>query len=138
MLPFTIKLQPGEPIHDQVVFAVKRAVLSGRLEAGDRFPSVRTLGKELGINPNTAQRIVATLRSAGFLEIRPGIGSVVAAGKSSDPEARARLLGPRMERIAVEAKQLELDWQELVDALAEHWRRLHDGPPKNVEETGKE
>ena len=42
-------------------FYTKRAILSGRLAPGERFPSIRSLGKELGVNPNTVQRIVASL-----------------------------------------------------------------------------
>ena len=65
MLPFSIALRPGEPVVDQVVYAVTRAVVSGQLRAGDRFPSVRALSQELKVNPNTAQRIVALLVEAG-------------------------------------------------------------------------
>ncbi len=127
MLPFNLKLQAGVPIHDQVVYAVKRAVLSGGLSAGERFPSIRKLGKALGINPNTAQRIVATLTSEGFLEIRPGIGSVVCLGGSADPEARHRLLGVELEEVVVKAKELGLELPEILDATTRHWRRLDGG-----------
>ena len=68
MLPFSLALRPGDPVVDQVVYAVTRAVVSGQLRPGDRFPSVRTLSQELKVNPNTAQRIVALLvrgRAAG-------------------------------------------------------------------------
>ena len=127
MLPFNLKLQSGVPIHDQVVYAVKRAILSGALSPGERFPSIRKLGKALGINPNTAQRIVATLTTEGFLEIRPGIGSVVCQGGSADPEARNRLLGPDLEEIVVKAKELGLELPEVLDATTLHWRRLDGG-----------
>ena len=77
MLPFTIALRPGEPIFDQVVFAVTRAAVTGQLQAGDSFPSVRALSLALKINPNTAHKIVAALVDDGLLEVRPGIGTVV-------------------------------------------------------------
>lgn len=129
MLPFNLKLQTGIPIHDQVVHAVKRAILSGALEVGERFPSIRKLSQELGVNPNTVQRIVATLTSEGFLEIRPGIGSVVAMGGGPDPQARERLLGPELERLVVEAKRLGLELEELHQAVESHWFRLDPDPP---------
>src|SRR3954465_939280 len=77
MLPFSLALRPGEPVVDQVVYAVTRAVVSGQLRPGDRFPSVRSLSQELKVNPNTAQRIVALLVEAGLLAVEPGIGTVV-------------------------------------------------------------
>ncbi len=91
MLPFSIALRPGEPVVDQVVYAVTRAVVSGQLRAGDRFPSVRTLSQELKVNPNTAQRIVALLVEAGLLAVEPGIGTVVTA----PPRAAGRRRRPR-------------------------------------------
>jgi len=54
--PFPITIQPGLPISDQIVYAAKRAILFGQMRAGDAFPSVRALSKELRINPNTAHK----------------------------------------------------------------------------------
>ena len=68
-----------------------RAVVSGQLRAGDRFPSVRALSQELKVNPNTAQRIVALLVEAGLLAVEPGIGTVVTAtagGRGARPARR--------------------------------------------------
>ena len=76
-LPFSIPLRSGEPVAEQVIFAVTRAVVSGQLQAGDPFPSVRALSQELKINPNTAHRIIAALTEEGLLTVRPGIGTVV-------------------------------------------------------------
>ena len=86
MLPFSLTLRAGEPVVDQVVYAVTRAVVSGQLRAGDRFPSVRALSQELKVNPNTAQRIVTLLVEGGLLAVEQGIGTVVTtrgAGKGA-------------------------------------------------------
>ncbi|PYR05179.1 MAG: hypothetical protein DMG00_22055, partial [Acidobacteria bacterium] len=64
-------------MHDEVVFAVTKAVVTRQLKPGDRFPSIRTLSQELKINPNTAQRIVSTLVERGIIEVQPGIGTIV-------------------------------------------------------------
>ena len=41
MVPFKLKLIPGDSIFDQVVFAATRSILAGELKAGETFPSVR-------------------------------------------------------------------------------------------------
>ena len=51
MLPFHLVLTPGVPVSDQVVYAVTKAIVAGRLRPGDEFPSVRVLSQELRINP---------------------------------------------------------------------------------------
>lgn len=125
MLPFTVTLRPGLSVHEQVVFAVKRAVVSGRLKPGDEFPSVRALSRELRINPNTAHKVVATLVSDAMLEVRPGIGTLVAGRSGSSAEERRALLREDVERLAVDARHLGLDVQDVVDAVIEHWNRLN-------------
>ncbi len=54
MIPFKIRLIPGQPIVEQVFFAATRAILAGELKPGEAFPSVRTMAAELRIHPNTA------------------------------------------------------------------------------------
>ena len=77
MLPFIIQNQDGLPVSDQIVQAVRKAMLTKQMAVGDIFPSVRTLSQELRISPTTAQKVVATLKDAGYLASRPGIGMVV-------------------------------------------------------------
>jgi GntR family transcriptional regulator len=129
MLPFAVDLRPGVPIAAQVQFAVKKAVVAGRLLPGTKFPSVRQLSLELRINPNTAHRIVMELVAAGVLTTTPGVGSVVAERRPADRRERAELLGSDMERLVVEARQLGLTLDEVEGSLGAHWRKL-GGEPK--------
>jgi GntR family transcriptional regulator len=133
MLPFSLTLRPGEPVVDQVVYAVTRAVVSGQLRPGDRFPSVRALSQELKVNPNTAQRIVALLAEAGMLAVEPGIGTVVTsqprAGGAGGASKRAELaaLQDRLaEPLVVEARRLGLGLGELVDLVRARWKQLDE------------
>ena len=121
-LPFSVALRPGEPVAEQVIFAVTRAVVSGQLQAGDAFPSVRTLSQELKINPNTAHRIVAALTDEGLLTVRPGIGTVV----SDDlrvPRQRREALADEVERLVVEAKRSGVTLQQTLALIREQWAR---------------
>ena len=124
MLAFSVTLRPGLSIHEQIVYAVKKAVVSGRLKPGDGFPSVRALSKELRVNPNTAHKVVATLVGEGLLEVRPGIGTVVAKVPAATAEQRRALLKEDAERLVVEARRLAFDRQDVVDAVVDHWDRL--------------
>jgi GntR family transcriptional regulator len=134
MLPFSLALRPGEPVVDQVVYAVTRAVVSGQLRPGDRFPSVRALSQELKVNPNTAQRIVALLADAGLLAVEPGIGTVVTRQPKvgGGPEAAARradrtALEERLaEPLVVEARRLGLGLADLIDVVRARWKRLNE------------
>lgn len=124
MIPFAIELKPGLPIAEQVIFAVKKAVVTGQLQPGEAFPSVRLLSQELKINPNTAHRIVAALVAEGVLLTTPAVGSIVAARAMGGRRERAELLGPDLERLVVEARQLGLTLEDLAAGLARHWKKL--------------
>ena len=123
MLPFTIALRPGVPIHDQVVYAVTRAVVSGQLRSGDAFPSVRALSQELRINPNTAHKIVSTLIEQRLLDVRAGIGTVVREEGSATAAERRGVLEHETERLVVEARRAGLSLQDVLTAIRRHWAR---------------
>lgn len=123
MLPFTIALRAGESISEQVVYAVARAVMTGQLRAGDAFPSVRALSQELKINPNTAHRIVAALVEQGLLEVRPGIGTLVADGRGGGAAERRALLEHDAERLVVEARRAGVTLQDVLAAIRRHWAK---------------
>jgi GntR family transcriptional regulator len=126
VLPFSISLRTGVSIYEQVVYAVRRATVSGQLRPGDPFPSVRGLSQELRINPNTAHKIVAALVDDGLLEVRPGIGTVVGEGKRVAVGARRDLLEHDAERLVVEAKRGGLGLQDVLAAIRKHWSRTVD------------
>ena len=121
MINFTIKFQYGSPIYEQVVYAVKKAIVSGQLKPGDRFPSVREIAKELRINPNTAQKVVAHLAREEMLEMKPGIGSIVSELSTATKAQRDRILNDEVEQLVVESKRLSITRNEVVDAIIRNW-----------------
>ena len=127
MIPFRVQFQPGLPLYEQVVYAAKKALLAGQLRAGDLFPSVRAMSTVLKINPNTAHKVQQHLINEGLLEVRPGIGTVVAKRPVSTRAEKNELLQEELEQLVVEAKKLGLELTEVQSALAEHWIRLDGG-----------
>lgn len=123
MLPFTISLRPGQPIVEQVVYAVTRAVVTGQLRSGDSFPSVRVLSQTLKINPNTAHKIVAALTEHDVLAVRPGIGTVIAPQRPGPALARRVIVEAEAERLVVGAWHSGLTLQEILAAIRRHWAR---------------
>ena len=124
MTLFRLSLHPGESIFDQLVFAAKKAFVSGELETGQAFPSVRTLAAEFKIHPNTAHKVVQHLIQERWLEARPGIGTVVAEIPEPRRGDRKRLLGREVEQLVVEAQRLELDIDEVIEAIEDQWAKL--------------
>ncbi len=117
MLPFSVQISDGVPVSDQLILAVRKALLTGQLAVGDIFPSVRTLSQELRISPTTAHKVVSHLREEGYLASRPGIGMVVTAPDLPSVEERMDHLKPICQTLLKEAQELNLEFPDVVEAL---------------------
>jgi GntR family transcriptional regulator len=135
---FRFTLRPGISIFDQAVFAATKAFVSGEFQPGQPFPSVRALAAELKIHPNTAHKVVQHLIQERWLEVQPGIGTVVAA---RPPAARAgdrhRLLQHEVEQLVVEAMRVGLELDDVVNAIEARWAKLTGGAHATVREVGR-
>ncbi len=124
MLPFLIEIKNGESASAQVVYSATRAILSGELRVGQAFPSVRELSEELKINPNTAHKIVAELVREGLLEVKPGVGTIVATVRSDNTDAQYENVQTLAEELIVEARLAGIGKAELVGMISEQWKTL--------------
>jgi len=125
--PFKLTLAPGKSIFDQVVFAATRAILSGALQPGQDFPSVRALAADLKIHPNSAAKVIQHLIQERWLEVRPGIGTVVAEPPKARAGDRQRLLKEEVEQLVVEARRVGADLDEVIDAIKSGWKNMRGG-----------
>ncbi len=65
------------PLYRQLYFAVREAILSGRLQSGVRLPATRSLAQDLGLSRNTVVSAYEQLLAEGYLDGRIGAGSYV-------------------------------------------------------------
>ena len=124
MTLFRFPIRPGQSIFDQVVYAAKKAFISGEFAPGQPFPSVRTLAVELKIHPNTAHRVVQHLIQERWLEARPGVGTTVAKPPAASASDRKRLLQGEVEELVVEAMRVGLESGDVVEAVLAQWEKL--------------
>jgi GntR family transcriptional regulator/MocR family aminotransferase len=75
--PLMIDRRGAEPLHRQVYFAVRRAILDGSLRPGTRLPATRTLARELAVSRNTVMAAFEQLHAEGYVDGRVGSGSFV-------------------------------------------------------------
>ena len=83
----------ARPIYEQVRDNLRRLMVSGAINHGEKLPSVRSLASNLAINPNTIQRAYESLEAEGYVYSIPGKGSFAAPRTGVDEERRDRLLG---------------------------------------------
>lgn len=127
MPTFGLTLRPGQSIFDQLVSAAQKAILSGELAEGQGFPSVRSLAAELKIHPNTAHKAVQYLIHEKWLEMRPGLGTVVARPPHQLKDMRWQLIQHEVDSLIAEARRIGLTSEELKEAIDNGWKRARGG-----------
>lgn len=102
-------------IHDQIVEGIEKEILAGVLPVGAKLPSVRELSVSLCVNPNTVQKALSALDSAGVIVSTHGRGSFVAEDAAQRikgrlmPELDAiRALAARLVEAGVDPKDIRL------------------------------
>lgn len=66
-----------QPMHRQLYFALREAILERRLRPGSRLPSSRSLAGDLNVSRNTVLAAFEQLLAEGYIEGRVGAGSFV-------------------------------------------------------------
>ena len=127
MLPFSLHFQDGVPVSDQILRAVRKAVLTGQLVEGENFPSVRAMSKALKVSPTTAHKVVSQLKAAGYLASRPGIGMVVTRPTLPARDERLDLLAPACRELLEDAQELGLSLEDVQEAM----QRIHKSSTPN-------
>lgn len=67
----------AEPIYLQLAERIKRQIVRGELQLGEKLPSVRDMGLEVNVNPNTVQRTYRELEGLKIVETKRGQGTFV-------------------------------------------------------------
>ncbi len=73
-----MEFNPHKPIYLQICSQIYERILNGELKSEDRIPSVRELGIQLGVNPNTIMRSYENMTVAGIIYNKRGIGYFIA------------------------------------------------------------
>ena len=110
------------PIYAQLERALRAAVATGRLQAGDQLPTVRQLAVDLSVNANTVARVYAELERAGVIETRRGVGSFVCgtAARAHPPREHDRRLRAFVTRLLADADAAGFTLEDVIQALEEH------------------
>ena len=125
--PLMLQVATGDPrpIGRQIIDAVRMAIATGELAAGDQLPSVRGLAQQLTINPNTVARAYGDLIAEGWLESRQGLGLFVAAPRQRLSEAeRTRRLDDAIQRFLNDVVVLGFAPTELQERLQHAFQAL--------------
>ena len=96
-----LDMQSRKPIYEQLKEQILRLTMLGILSADEKLPSVRSLARDVGINPNTVQKAYQELERDGIIYTVGGKGSFVAGNAEGVYQRRRKAL----DAIAAAVKQ---------------------------------
>jgi GntR family transcriptional regulator / MocR family aminotransferase len=125
------------PLSRQLAAALREALSEGRIDAGARLPSTRTLAVELGLARSTVVGVFEQLAAEGYIIGKPGSGYFAAASlatastRTSSEPATPRPLsrhGERLRSYRVSSRTtplpFELGHAEIDTGFIATWKRL--------------
>lgn len=96
-----IDLHSRQPIYEQLKEQVIKLSMLGLMEKNEKLPSVRSLAREIGINPNTVQKAYQELEREGLIYTVSGKGSFI----SSDEKVRPQIQKKSLEEVTASARR---------------------------------
>lgn len=127
---FELDLRSRLPIYEQLVEKFKELIISEVLKVDEKLPSVRTLSKQLTINPNTIQKSYRELERQGYIYSIKGKGSFVMSSKNITNSEKLENIKKELAKNLSEAIYLGMDKVEIIDMVSQT-ERLVKGGEKN-------
>lgn len=110
--PIRINRNDASSVTAQLASGLRELILSGRLAAGERLPSSRTLAKDQGVSRTTAVTVYEQLMAEELIYSRVGAGAYVSETLDQERPQRAEPIHealdttpPRLARLSLEASE---------------------------------
>lgn len=108
-----------KPIYLQIADTLCEKVLQGEWQVQERIPSVRELGIDYGVNPNTIMRVYEYLQNSGIIFNKRGIGYFVSADANELilKSQREQFFSSELPLIVKKLKLLNISIEELTNHI---------------------
>lgn len=102
------------PIYLQIKDLIITKIATGKLEPGNKLPSVRELALELSVNTNTVQRALSNLTDGGIVKTERGRGNYVTDDPELVTQLKIDLVNKQLDEMYQNLRQLNLTNEEIV------------------------
>ena len=111
-----------KPIYSQIVEQIKRLIVSGELNPGDKMDSVRDIAFKAQVNPNTVQRALSELERTGLIYAQRTNGRFITDDENLIAQMRAELAKEEIGAFFENMKQLGFDEKDVIKMIKENKR----------------
>ena len=120
-ISFSLDPANGTPIYRQIIQQIEFAILSGRMQSGDKLPTIRSLAVGLKINPNTIAKAYGELEIRGILVTQVGSGTFISDKRPEMPDdSLDRKIREVFGRFMQDMRDLGVEKREIAALVAAH------------------
>lgn len=108
------------PIYLQIMDRIKMDIVTQKLKANDKLPSVREMSTILKVNPNTLQRAYQELERLGIVYTQRGMGTFVGERDTMVDELKQEMAREVMDSFILRMKRLGFSEQEIIKRISQN------------------
>lgn len=108
------------PIYLQIMDRIKMDIVTEKLKANDKLPSVREMAVTLKVNPNTLQRAYQELERLGIVYTQRGMGTFVKERENMMHELKQEMAKEVMDSFVMRMKRLGFTEKEMIQTLSQN------------------
>jgi len=112
-----MNFESNQPIYLQIVDYIKREIITGKLKAGEKLPSVREIASDLKVNPNTIQRSYQELERENLVFTQRGMGTFVTEDEKLINELKNSLATSIVNKFIDDMKSIGFDKESLIQLI---------------------
>ncbi|USR78902.1 GntR family transcriptional regulator [Arcanobacterium pinnipediorum] len=119
-----MSVDDSRPIWIQLVDTFSHNIVTGKWPAGSQIPSVRELAIDAGVNPNTIQRSLSQLDTAGLTVTERTQGRFVTSDLQKIARKRSELAARATSSHIATMVSLGIGPDEAIELIREGWKNL--------------
>ncbi|MFT5873139.1 MAG: GntR family transcriptional regulator [Clostridium sp.] len=107
------------PIYLQIIDFIKMDIVTGKLKAKDKLPSVREMATNMKVNPNTLQRSYQELERLGIVYTQRGTGTFVGEVENMVDDLKKEMAKEVIDSFILRMKSLGFTTNEIIKSVSE-------------------
>ncbi len=113
-----IEFNDKTPIYLQIMDLIKMDIVTGKLKAKDKLPSVREMATNLNVNPNTLQRSYQELERLGIVYTQRGMGTFVGEEEDMVDNLKKEMAKEVIDSFILRMKSLGFTDNEIIKSVS--------------------
>ena len=115
-----LEFDDNMPIYLQIMDRLKMDIITKKLKAKDKLPSVREMAMKFKVNPNTLQRAYQELERMGIVYSQRGMGTFVGERENMVDELKEEMAKEVIDSFILRMKRLGFTEQEIIQSISKN------------------